>query len=116
MTRSALLLVVGISFILTSCTQSRLTVKEQAQYQKILDKGLPPMKIKEPALAGALNLLLGAGYFYLEEWGHGFIGLLLFPISWIWGIPGGLTDAHRMNVRYTIAYYKEKIEVEDESK
>lgn len=111
MRRFAILAVLG-ALVLSSCSQPPLTVREQAQYRRILDSGLAPMQLKEPVLSCALNLVAGAGYFYLEEWGHGVVALLLAPFSWAWGIPAGYMDARRINVRYTLEYYK-RLEVEE---
>lgn len=95
-----------LGLLLASCAQPALTVREQAQYQKILDMGLAPKQLKEPILASCLNLVAGAGYFYMEEWGSGLIAFLLTPISWLWGIPAGYIDSRRINIRYTLEYYK----------
>jgi hypothetical protein len=106
MSRAKGFVLLAIAVTLMGCAQQALTIQELAQYQAILDRGLPPLQLKEPALAGVLNLACGGGYFYLEEWGHGLLNLVLCPISWIWGIPAGFTDARRQNVRYTLEYYK----------
>ena len=104
----AMLLVVTLA----SCAQPDLTVRELAQYRKILDSGVPAMRLKDPVLASVLNVGFGAGFFYLEEWGRGIVSFLLAPISWLWGIPAGYLDARRINVRYTLEYYK-RLEVHE---
>ena len=66
-----------------------------------------------PAGAGALNLLLGFGNFYLAsgnggDGGHylyGFLNLLTWPISVVWGIPEAAIDAETINKRELVYYY-----------
>lgn len=66
-----------------------------------------------PAGAGALNLLLGFGNFYLAsgnggDGGHylyGFLNLLTWPISVVWGIPEAAIDTETINERELVYYY-----------
>ena len=66
-----------------------------------------------PAGAGALNLLPGFGNFYLAsgnggDGGHylyGFLNLLTWPISVVWGIPEAAIDAETINERELVYYY-----------
>lgn len=66
-----------------------------------------------PAGAGALNLLPGFGNFYLasgnggdsSQYLYGFLNLLTWPISVIWGIPEASIDANRINERELIYFY-----------
>ena len=70
-------------------------------------------KPASPAAAGALNLILGGGNFYLasgngaqsEHFTYGFLNLLTWPISILWGIPEGIIDANRINERELIYFY-----------
>ncbi len=64
--------------------------------------------------AGLLNILPGFGNFYLamgegadsNHYVFGFANLLLWPISIAWGIPEGAIDAHTLNQRELLYYYK----------
>lgn len=66
-----------------------------------------------PAGAGALNLLPGFGNFYLasgnggdsSQYLYGFLNLLTWPISVLWGIPEAAIDANRINERELIYFY-----------
>jgi len=108
----ALLALLAGVFLLASCAQPALTVQEQARYQKILDRGLPAKVLKTPALAVGLNLIGGLGYCYLEDWGNGLLAFILAPVSWIWSMPAAYFDARRLNVRYTLEYYR-RLETEE---
>lgn len=66
-----------------------------------------------PAGAGALNLLPGVGNFYLasgnggdgSHYLYGFLNLLTWPISVVWGIPEAAIDAGTINERELVYYY-----------
>jgi len=69
--------------------------------------------IKNPALAGLLNILPGFGNFYLASGngdnGQGIAGvmnLLLWPSSVVWGIPQAAIDADTLNKLNTLEYYQ----------
>jgi hypothetical protein len=71
------------------------------------------VRVKHPAAAGALNILPGFGNFYLavgtdegEQWLYGFLNLLTWPVSVIWGVPEAALDANTINKKETIYYYK----------
>ncbi len=68
---------------------------------------------KGPVTAGVLNILPGFGNFYLgigtdesAQWLYGFLNLLTWPISVVWGIPEAAIDAKTINKKETIYYYK----------
>ncbi len=68
--------------------------------------------VKNPALAGALNLLPGFGNFYLavgtgenNHWLYGVVNLLLWPYSPAWAIPEAVVDANTINKKEAINYY-----------
>lgn len=68
--------------------------------------------IKNPGVAGALNVLPGFGNFYLatgtdesSQWAIGFLNLLAWPISVVWGIPEAAIDASTINKKETVYYY-----------
>lgn len=70
------------------------------------------IKVKSPALAGSLNILPGIGNFYLAagtnesgQWLYGFLNLLTWPISVLWGIPEAAVDANTINKQETVYYY-----------
>jgi hypothetical protein len=69
-------------------------------------------RVKHPAVAGGLNILPGIGNFYLacgtdesEQWVVGFMNLLFWPISILWGIPEAAIDANTLNQRELVYYY-----------
>ena len=91
-----------------------LARSEREDLRVIRDAGLSETeeRIKFPPLAGALNVLPGGGNFYLavstdetDMWAIGFLNLLTWPLSIIWGIPEAAIDASTMNKRETIYYY-----------
>jgi hypothetical protein len=67
---------------------------------------------KSPPAAAALNILPGFGNFYLaagttesDQWLFGFLNLITWPYSMIWGIPEAAIDATTINKKETIYYY-----------
>jgi len=77
--------------------------------------GISPteQQVKHPGMAGALNVLPGFGNFYLgigthesSQWLYGFLNLLFWPLSVVWGIPEAAIDANTINKKETIYYYK----------
>lgn len=77
--------------------------------------GISPteQEIKNPGLAGGLNILPGFGNFYLgvgtdesDQWLYGFLNLLTWPVSPIWAIPEAAIDANVINKKETVYYYK----------
>lgn len=106
-------LVLSLVFFSTACVstnkQERVVLKELKSY------GIPSdsEKVKDPALAGALNVLPGFGNFYLAygsdesaQWPIGMVNLLLWPISVVWGVPMAAVDANTMNKKETAYYYQ----------
>ena len=104
--------------ILNACTT--LTRQEQNTLRSLKSQGITVDKTAgdwerpaNPAGAGALNLLPGFGNFYLasgnggdsSHYLYGFLNLLSWPISIIWGIPEAAIDANRINERELIYYY-----------
>ncbi len=104
--------------VLSSCTS--LTHHEQQTLRSLKAKGITVEKPAgnwerpaNPAGAGALNLLPGFGNFYLasgnagdnRHYLYGFLNLITWPISVIWGIPEAAVDANRINERELIYYY-----------
>jgi hypothetical protein len=68
---------------------------------------------KNPALAGALNLLPGVGNFYLavgsgesSQWAFGGLNLWFWPFSVVWGIPSAAIDAGTINKKMTLDHYR----------
>lgn len=71
---------------------------------------------EKPASVGGaalLNILPGGGNFYLaagngadsSHWLYGFLNLLMWPISVVWGIPEAAIDADTINKREMLYYY-----------
>jgi hypothetical protein len=71
------------------------------------------IQVRNPGTAGVLNLLPGFGNFYnalgtheSDQWIVGFLNLLTWPLSILWGIPGAAQDAVVINQKETIRFYK----------
>ena len=70
-------------------------------------------KPASPLAAGMLNLLPGVGNFYLGVGNgsdgaqvlYGFLNLLFWPASILWGIPEAAIDAGTINARELLYYY-----------
>ena len=103
--------------LLCSCTS--LTYHEQSQLRSLRAKGItvdtPQSEWERPAspvAAGMLNILPGVGNFYLasgnagqsEHYMYGFLNLITWPFSVIWGIPEAAIDANNINKRDFIYY------------
>lgn len=113
------MIIAGIMAIcLSACTT--LTHQEKNTLYSLKAQGITVEKPAgnwetpaSPAGAGALNLLPGFGNFYLasgnggdsSQYLYGFLNLLTWPISVIWGIPEASIDANRINERELIYFY-----------
>lgn len=113
-----ILLTLTIVGFLSACTS--LTHQERQTLQSLKAQGITVEKPvgtwerpASPAGAGSLNLLPGFGNFYLatgncgdgNQYLYGFLNLLTWPISIVWGIPEAAIDANRINERELIYYY-----------
>lgn len=111
-------LLVG-TMLLAGCTS--LTRQEEIQLQHLKAQGItvdkPLGNYEKPASvagAAALNLLPGVGNFYLgsgqaaesDHWLYGFLNLLTWPVSIVWGIPEAAIDANAINKREMLYYYQ----------
>lgn len=83
-----------------------------AEYQ-LRGLPVPHAEVKDPAVAGLLNLLPGFGNFYLaigtdynEHWFYGILNLLTWPYSTLWGIPEAAIDAGNINRKESLYYYE----------
>lgn len=100
------------TIVLSSCTN--LTYMEQQEITKLKYQGITVDRMPDgwekpanPAVAGALNLLPGIGNMYLasgnggdsSHWLYGFLNLLTWPFSIIWGVPEAVIDANTINQR-----------------
>ena len=106
------IVVVLLTLFLFSCTT--LSTLEKTKIAELESKGIrvPHEEIKSPGAAGALNILPGIGNFYLaagtnesEQWLYGFLNLLLWPASILWGVPEAAIDASNINKKNTVYYY-----------
>jgi len=106
------LLCVIILLLCTSCAS--LSRGDKLTLNELRSCGISQteVQLKHPALAGALNILPGFGNFYLavgttesEQWLYGFLNLLMWPISIVWGVPEAVIDANTINKKETIYYY-----------
>lgn len=105
--------------LIAGCTS--LTRQEQTQLQYLKAQGVtvdkPVGSYDKPASvagAGALNILPGFGNFYLgsgnaaesSHWLYGFLNLITWPVSIIWGVPEACIDANNINKREMLYYYQ----------
>lgn len=104
--------------ILCACTH--LTKQERDELHQLKAQGITVDRggdFEPPAsagVAGVMNILPGFGNFYLasgngadsSHWLYGFLNLLTWPVSIIWGIPEAAIDANRINEREMIYHYK----------
>lgn len=110
-TKNVIFCILFVSFI--NCTSMRQADRDILYQLKECGISDTEQAIKSPGLAGILNILPGAGNFYLavgseetSQWALGFLNLLLWPISIIWGVPEAVIDANIINKRETIYYYR----------
>lgn len=110
LTRSIAIFLLFIS--IAGCINLSRTEKNMLQELKSHGISETEVKVKHPATAGALNILPGFGNFYLaigteesSQWLYGFLNLLTWPFSIIWGIPEAAIDAENINKRETVYYY-----------
>lgn len=104
---------------LAACTT--LSRQEQLQLQQLKGQGVSidkPVgswdKPASPATAGLLNVLPGVGNFYLAmgnagespHYLYGFLNLLCWPFSIVWGVPEAVIDADIINQRDLLYYYQ----------
>jgi hypothetical protein len=101
-----------LSLCLTGCISLSRSDKDDLRTIKEAGLGTTDESVKSVPLAGALNVLPGFGNFYLafgteesEMWLVGFMNLLFWPISIVWGIPEAVIDAGNINKRETIYHY-----------
>ena len=104
----------AIILLLTLPACTHLTAYEQDRLQSLKYKGItvdhPQSRWERPAspaAAGAPNLLPGFGNFYLasgnggdsNHYTYGFLNLITWPFSILWGIPEAAIDAKTINER-----------------
>ena len=104
--------------LLSGC--SSLSYTEKTAIRSLKSQGItvekPVGPWEAPASAGAaggLNLLPGIGNFYLasgngaekSHYLYGFLNLLTWPLSIIWGIPEAAIDANTINERELVYFY-----------
>lgn len=115
--------------LLAACTT--LTRQETTQLRELNAQGItidkPLGNFEKPAssvTAGALNLLPGIGNFYLGTGNaadssqvlYGFLNLLTWPTSILWGVPQAAIDADTINKREMLYYYTYDIKGKKELK
>jgi hypothetical protein len=110
--RYAEVLCLAVMVLLSGCIS--LSRGEKEDLRTIRDAGFSPSEesVKSVPAAGALNILPGFGNFYLaigtdesDQWIVGFLNLLTWPISVLWGIPEAAIDANTINKRETVYYF-----------
>ena len=107
-------------YTLLLCSCNTLTHQEQNTIRSLKIKGISVDKPvgdwerpANPAGAGLLNILPGIGNFYLAmgnggdntHYLYGFLNLLAWPISIIWGVPEAVVDSNTINKRELVYYY-----------
>ena len=96
-------LVLACVFFGTAC--NTLTPLEEQQYENLIRQGAEPIQEKDPAVAGALNLLVGIGDLYNGQYGAFALDLLLWWPSVVWAVPQGIITARNTNKKATITHY-----------
>ena len=106
---SAAVLVV---LLCSGCVSLSRTDKEDLRTIHYAGLGITDERVKSPLAAGFLNVLPGVGNFYLsygteepEQVLAGFMNLLTWPVSILWGVPEAAVDANTLNKRETLYYY-----------
>ena len=112
-------LILIASLLLVAC--SSLTYSERIELEQLKAHGITtntPLglwkKPAKPATAGALNLILGFGNFYLASKDdgetnnnvYGVLNLFTWPISIFWGVPQAYIDAKTINKKQMLYFYK----------
>jgi hypothetical protein len=99
--------------VLSAC--SSVSSSDKEFLREISAVGISPedQQVKNPILAGGLNVLPGFGNFYLamgtsedSQWLYGTLNLLFWPLSVTWGIPEAAIDAKTINKKATAYYYQ----------
>ena len=111
--------IVIVSFLLLNACTS-LTGADEVKLRQLQAQGVTLDHTvgyyTKPASAGAaaaLNLLPGIGNFYLaagnggqsSHWLYGFLNLITWPISIVWGVPEAAVDANTINKKEMVYYY-----------
>lgn len=112
--RQALAVVVSLLLASSFFGCATLSSNDKAKIEEVKSCGLsvPHDELKSPGAAGFLNILPGFGNFYLasgtdegSQWAIGFVNLLTWPISIVWGIPEAAIDADIINKKNSVYYY-----------
>ena len=112
--RNALVVVLSLLLASSFFGCATLSSNDKAKIEEVKACGLsvPHDELKSPGAAGFLNILPGFGNFYLasgtdegSQWAIGFVNLLTWPISIVWGIPEAAIDAGIINKKNSVYYY-----------
>ena len=112
--RKLVSLTLAICLLMSAVGCTHLSRSDEITLRELKSYGIRSneIRVKHPAVAGGLNLLPGFGNFYLavgteesEQWLYGFLNLLTWPLSVLWGIPEGAIDAGTINKKETVYYY-----------
>jgi len=115
--RNALVVVLSVLLAASFFGCATLSGNDKAKLEEVKACGLsvPHEELKSPGAAGFLNILPGFGNFYLasgtdegSQWAIGFVNLLTWPISVVWGIPEAAIDADVINKKNSVYYYTYK--------
>ncbi len=113
-------IVAFLSLILFVSACTSLTYQERQTLRSLKANGISVEypagnweRSASPGAAGFLNILPGVGNFYLaagnggdsSQYLYGFLNLLTWPISVVWGVPEGVIDANRINERELVYFY-----------
>lgn len=98
----------SVCLLITGC--ATMSDYEKVRYEELKRElyaaGLPERQIKNPAIAGLLNILPGIGNLYLGQTGPFLICLLFWPASAVAGVPQAVADAKTMNKQDTLLFYE----------
>jgi len=106
-------LIFCLVFLAAGCAS--LGHQERSTLRELKSVGISPTEqtIKNPYLAGGLNLFPGFGNFYLGIGAdepvqilYGVLNFIFWPPSILWGVPQATIDAVTLNKRETAFYYQ----------
>lgn len=113
-------LFMAIMLCLAACGCVSMSTDDRNKYRRLGENGIsierPVGKYEAPKsalVAGLLNLVLGAGNFYLAsgeggestQAAYGALNLLSWPFSILWAVPQGVIDATTLNKKDMVYYY-----------
>ena len=79
---------------------------DRAFYDQMIAAGERPCTWPAPWVAGFMSILPGGGQFYNAQFYQGQVNFLLWPLSYFWAIPTAISNAGRINIKRSVAYWR----------